>query len=123
MKKKVLKKLSNERRRIFNAKLMYREDTQTWEVVEDYHDRICTKKRFLKTFDRTMPLTIAGYADHYGLLIGRDGKVIDILDYYNEVDNRMRFFIVHVWENADQYKTTLYLSTPNTMEELISEPL
>ena len=123
MKKKVFKKLSNERRRIFNAKLMYREDTQTWEVVEDYHDRICTKKRFLKTFARTMPLTIAGYTDHYGLLIGNDGKVIDILDYYNEVDNRMRFFIVHVWENADQYKTTLYLSTPNTMEELISEPL
>ena len=123
MKKKVLKKLSNERRRIFNAKLMYREDTQTWEVIEDYHNGICTKKRFLKTFDRTMPLTIAGYADHSGLLIGRDGKVIDILDYYNEVDDRMRFFIVHVWENADQYKTTLYISTPNTMEELITEPL
>ena len=70
-----------------------------------------------------MPLTIAGYADHYGLLIGSDDKVFDILDYYNKVDDRMRFFIVHVWENADQYKTTLYLSTPNTMEELMSEPL
>ena len=123
MKKKVFKKLTRERQNIFNAKLAYREDTQTWEVVEDYHNRICTKKRFLKTFDRTMPLTIAGYTDHYGLLIGNDDKVIDILDYYNEVDNRMRFFIVHVWENADQYKTTLYLSTPNTMEELMSEPL
>lgn len=123
MKKKVFKKLSNERRNIFNAKLMYREDTQTWEVVEDYHDHTCTKKRFLKTFARTMPLTIAGYADWYSLLTGRGDKVIDILDYYNEVDDRMRFFIVHVWENEDRYKTTLYLSTPNTMEELISEPL
>ena len=123
MKKKVFKKLSNERKHIFNAKLMYREDTQTWEVVEDYHDHICTKKRFLKTFDRTMPLTNTGYADWYSLLIGRGDKVIDILDYYNEVEDRMRFFIVHVWKNADQYKTTLYLSTPNTMEELMSEPL
>lgn len=123
MKKKVLKKLTRERKKIFNAKLAYREDTQTWEVTEMYHGHMCTKNRFLKTFERTMPLTIAGYADHYGLLINDGEKVFDILDYFNEVNNSMRFFIVHVWENADQYKTTLYLTTPNTMEELISEPL
>lgn len=60
MKKKVFKKLTRERNKIFNAKLVYREDTQTWEVAENYHARLCTKNRFLKTFDRTMALTIAG---------------------------------------------------------------
>lgn len=123
MKKKVFKKLTRERQNIFNAKLVYRMDTQTWEVAENYHARLCTKNRFLKTFERTMPLTTAGYTDHYALMIGDNGGVIDILDYFKEVDNQMRFFIVHVWEDANKYKTTLYLSTPNTMEELMSEPL
>lgn len=123
MKKKVFKKLTRERQNIFNAKLVYREDTQTWEVVENYHARLCTKKRFLKTFERTMALTNVGYTDHYALMIGDGDRVIDILDYFKEVDNRMRFFIVHVWADANTYRTTIYYATPNTMEWFMSEPL
>lgn len=123
MKKKVFKKLTRERQNIFNAKLVYIEDTQTWEVAENYHNHLCTKKRFLKTFDRTMPLTNAGHTDHYALMIGNDGKVNDILDYFKEMDNQMRFFIVYVWADVNTYRTTMYYATRSTMEELMSEPL
>lgn len=123
MKKKVFKKLTRERQNIFNAKLVYYEDTQTWEVAENYHSHPCTKNRFLKTFERTMPLTNAGYTDHYALMIGNGDKVIDILDYFKEVNNRMRFFIVYVWADANTYRTTTYYATPNTMEGFMSEPL
>lgn len=123
MKKKVFKKLKRERQNIFNAKLIYIEDTQTWEVVENYHSHLCTLKRFLKTFERTMPLTNTGYNDHYGLMIGDGGRVIDILDYFKDVNNQMRFFIVNVWADANTYKNTAYFATPNTMEEFMNEPL